>query len=36
MDFGNKNATASDGTVVNLGLKVNQYKVGLNYRFNAQ
>jgi opacity protein-like surface antigen len=36
MDFGNKNVTASDGTLVNLGLKVNQYKIGLNYRFSAQ
>ncbi len=35
MDFGNKNVTASDGTLVNIGLKVNQYKIGLNYRFNA-
>ena len=35
MDFGDKNVVASEGTLVNLGLKVSQYKVGLNYRFNA-
>lgn len=36
MDFGTKNVVGSDGTLFNVGLKVNQYKIGLNYRFNAQ
>ena len=36
MDFGNKDVVGSDGTLYNLGLKVNQYKIGLNYRFNAR
>jgi opacity protein-like surface antigen len=36
MDFGDKNVVGSDGTLFNLGTKVSQYKVGLNYRFNAR
>src|SRR5262249_45357475 len=31
-DFGNKNLTASDGTVINAGLRVIQAKVGVNYK----
>jgi opacity protein-like surface antigen len=34
LDFGNKNLTASDGTIINAGLRVTQGKIGLNYRFN--
>ncbi|HVG50799.1 MAG TPA: autotransporter domain-containing protein [Xanthobacteraceae bacterium] len=35
-DFGDKSATGSDGTPYNLGLYINQVKVGLNYRFSAR
>ncbi len=31
-DFGKKNLTASDGTVINAGMRVIQAKVGLNYK----
>lgn len=32
-DFGTKNLTASDGTLINAGLHVSTVKVGVNYRF---
>jgi opacity protein-like surface antigen len=34
VDFGNKNLVASDGTVINAGIRVTQGKIGLNYRFD--
>jgi opacity protein-like surface antigen len=34
--FGNDTVVASDGTIFNVGLHVNQVKVGLNYRFGAR
>jgi outer membrane autotransporter protein len=33
IDFGNKNLTAADGTVINAGMHITEGKVGLNYRF---
>jgi opacity protein-like surface antigen len=33
IDFGNKNMTASDGTVINAGMRITEGKIGLNYRF---
>jgi outer membrane immunogenic protein len=33
IDFGNKNLTAADGTVINAGMRITEGKVGLNYRF---
>jgi opacity protein-like surface antigen len=36
IDFGDRNLTAADGSVFNLGLRVSQVKVGMNYRFNAR
>jgi outer membrane autotransporter protein len=34
MDFGTKNMTATDGTLINAGFRMTQGKVGLNYRPN--
>ena len=36
VDFGNRNLTAGDGTVFNVGMHVNQVKIGMNYRFGAR
>jgi outer membrane autotransporter protein len=33
IDFGNKNLTAPDGTVINAGIRTTEGKIGLNYRF---
>ena len=35
IDFGDRTLATSDGSIFNLGLRVNQVKVGMNYRFNA-
>jgi outer membrane autotransporter protein len=34
IDFGNRNLTAQDGTVINAGMRVTEGKIGVNYRFN--
>jgi opacity protein-like surface antigen len=34
IDFGNRNVTAADGTVINAGIRVTEVKVGVNYRFS--
>jgi opacity protein-like surface antigen len=34
IDFGNKNLTASEGTVINTGIRMVRGKIGLNYRLN--
>jgi outer membrane autotransporter protein len=34
IDFGNKNLTAQDGTIINAGMRVTEGKIGVNYRFN--
>ncbi len=36
ISFGDKSATASDGTALNVGMRVFEAKVGINYRFNAE
>jgi outer membrane autotransporter protein len=33
IDFGNRNLTAQDGTVINAGMRVTEGKIGVNYRF---
>ncbi len=33
IDFGNRNLTAQDGTVINAGMRVTEGKIGINYRF---
>jgi opacity protein-like surface antigen len=33
IDFGNKNMTAADGTVLNAGMRISEGKIGVNYRF---
>jgi outer membrane autotransporter protein len=34
IDFGNKNLTAQDGTIINAGMRVTEGKIGVNYRFS--
>ena len=34
IDFGNRNLTAQDGTVINAGMRVAEGKIGVNYRFS--
>src|SRR5262252_379150 len=34
IDFGNRNLTASDGTIINAGMRIAEGKIGLNYRFS--
>ena len=34
IDFGNRNLTASDGTVINAGMRVTEAKIGVNYRLS--
>jgi len=34
IDFGNRNLTAQDGTVINAGMRVTEGKIGINYRFS--
>jgi outer membrane autotransporter protein len=34
ISFGDRNVTASDGSVLNVGMHVSEVKVGLNYRFD--
>ncbi|MGZ3408871.1 MAG: autotransporter domain-containing protein [Xanthobacteraceae bacterium] len=36
IDFGDRNFTAADGSLFNLGLRFSQVKVGVNYHFNAR
>lgn len=33
IDFGNKTMTASDGTVLNAGMRITEGKIGVNYKF---
>jgi opacity protein-like surface antigen len=33
IDFGNRNITAQDGTVLNAGMRITEGKIGVNYRF---
>jgi outer membrane autotransporter protein len=33
IDFGNRNLTAQDGTVINAGMRITEGKIGVNYRF---
>ncbi len=33
IDFGNRNMTAADGTVLNAGMRITEGKIGVNYRF---
>jgi outer membrane autotransporter protein len=33
IDFGNRNLTAQDATVINAGMRITEGKVGVNYRF---
>ena len=32
IDFGNRNLTAADGTVINAGIRITEAKIGVNYR----
>jgi outer membrane autotransporter protein len=32
IDFGNRNLTAADGTVINAGMRITEAKIGVNYR----
>jgi outer membrane autotransporter protein len=34
IDFGNRNLTAQDGTIINAGMRVTEGKIGVNYRFS--
>jgi opacity protein-like surface antigen len=33
IDFGNKNVTTQDGTVLNAGMRITEGKIGVNYKF---
>jgi opacity protein-like surface antigen len=34
IDFGNRNLTAQDGTIINAGMRITEGKIGVNYRFS--
>jgi opacity protein-like surface antigen len=35
VSFGDRNVTASDGSILNVGMHASEVKVGVNYRFDG-